>query len=211
MMVKHNGLSRFFQNVDNDFSFYMPKLFMLLIGCTPSGRNIEQHDIFFGIANSIKDLIPDLLSFWPEAKGELHIDAWREITNVNGFSVQVVKESGVTNATQLFFINLGGYKKNEFEEFHYKMVVAAPDKGEAVRHSKLTAFYKHTGFNGAPSHIDDKYGVDVDDIFDIRDILTPATKKQYSVLVQPAPPEQQEDEMHLGYFKLELVDNWDPR
>ncbi|MEP6700612.1 MAG: DUF1543 domain-containing protein, partial [Bacteroidota bacterium] len=32
----------------------MPKLFMLLIGCKPLGRNIEQHDIFFGIGETIK-------------------------------------------------------------------------------------------------------------------------------------------------------------
>jgi hypothetical protein len=26
---------------------------------------------------------------------------------------------------QLFFINLGGYKENEFEEYHYKMLAVA--------------------------------------------------------------------------------------
>ena len=129
------------------------KLFMLLIGCTPGGRNIEQHDIFFGIGNSVKDLIPDVISFWPEAKGKLHLDAWREVTNVNGFGVTVIPHQEINNAAKLFFINLGGYKQNEFEEFHYKMIVAAGDKGEAVRLAKNTAFYKHTGFKGADSHI----------------------------------------------------------
>ena len=35
----------------------MAKLFMTLIGCTPAGRNIEQHDVFFGIGNSLKDIV----------------------------------------------------------------------------------------------------------------------------------------------------------
>ena len=44
---------------------FMPKLFMLLIGCTPADRHIEQHDVFFGIGESVKDLVPDLTEFWP--------------------------------------------------------------------------------------------------------------------------------------------------
>ncbi|MGB8194219.1 MAG: DUF1543 domain-containing protein [Chitinophagaceae bacterium] len=186
----------------------MARLFMLLIGSSPPGRNIEQHDVFFGIGNSIRDLIPEVIAFWPEAKAKLHFDAWREVINVDGYAVKVVEEPAVTSATQLFFINLGGYKKNEFEEFHYKMLVAAPDKGEAIMQAKKTAFFRHTGFKGANSHIDDKYGVDVDDIFDIRDILPAETKKQYSLVIEPAPGHP-EDEIHLGYFKLDTVDKWD--
>ena len=178
------------------------KLFMLLIGCTPQGRNIEQHDIFFGIGNSVKDLIPDVINFWPEAKGKLHFDAWREVTNVNGFEVKVIPHEKINNSAKLFFINLGGYKQNEFEEFHYKLIVAAGDKGEAIRQAKDTAFYKHTGFEGATSHIDDKYGVDVDDVFEIADILPAEIKKQYSLLITPGTDALPDDELHLGYFKL---------
>jgi hypothetical protein len=178
------------------------KLFMLLIGCKPAGRNIEQHDVFFGIGSSVKDLLPDVINFWPEAKGKLHLDAWREVTNVNGFGITVVPYQESNNSDKLFFINLGGYKKNEFEEFHYKMIVAAIDKGEAIRQAKNTAFYKHTHFKGADSHIDDKYGVDVDDLFEIADILPAEIKKQYSLLITPATGTLTEDEVHLGYFKL---------
>lgn len=187
----------------------MPKLFMLLIGCSPPGRHTEQHDVFFGIGNNIRDILPEAQRFWPEAKGTLHLDAWREVTLVNGFAVDVTGPS-TGDGTQLFFINLGGYKPGEFEEFHYKMVVAAADKGEAVKKSKQTAFFKHTGFKGANAHIDDKYGVDVDDIFAIRDILPKAVKKQYSLLLSPAPEGAIEDELHLGYFRPENVDRWAP-
>lgn len=186
----------------------MPKLFMLLIGCVPKGRNIEQHDIFFTIGNTIRDVIPQVMAFWQEADNKIHFDAWREVTNVNGYAVNVVESPGIQSDTQLFFINLGGYKENEFEEFHYKMIVAAPDKGEAIRQSKETAFFRHTGFKGATAHIDDKYGVDVDDIFEIKDILPRDIKKQYSLQVVAGAPGLPEDEIHLGYFKLELVDKW---
>ena len=184
---------------------------MLLIGATPPGRHTEQHDVFFGIGESIRDLVPQVIQFWPEAKKGLHLDAWREVTLVNGYSVNVSTEPDHHNGPQLFFINLGGYKRGEFEEFHYKMIVAAPDKGEAIKAAKQTAFFRHTGFKGANAHVDDKYGVDVDDIYAIRDILPTSIKGRYSLAISPAPTEAADDVIHLGYFKLDTVDKWAPK
>jgi len=182
----------------------MPKLYMLLIGASPPERNIEQHDVFFGIGDSIKDLIPEVEAFWP-GNNKLHFDAWREVTSVNGYKVEAVikNENRQNSPFKLFFINLGGYKQNEFEEFHYKMIIAAADKAEAVNISKQTAFFKHTGFKGATAHIDDKFGVDVDDIYEIADILPATAKEKYSLLVSPADS-LDEDKMNLGYFKLTM-------
>lgn len=182
----------------------MPKLYMLLIGATPPERNIEQHDVFFGIGENIKDLIPDVLAFWP-GNNKLHFDAWREIKSVNGYKVDVAlkNKNNQDNPFKLFFINLGGYKQNEFEEFHYKMVIAAADKSEAINLSKQTAFFRHTGFKGATSHVDDKFGVDVDDIYEIKDILPASVKEKYSILVTP-DDSIAEDEINLGYFKLSM-------
>jgi len=120
----------------------MPKLYMLLIGASPPERNIEQHDVFFGIGETIKDLIPDVEAFWP-GNNKLHFDAWREVTSVNGYKVEIVlkNENKQNSPFRLFFINLGGYKQNEFEEFHYKMIIAAATKTEAIQLSKTTAFF----------------------------------------------------------------------
>jgi hypothetical protein len=181
----------------------MPKLFMILIGCKPAGRHTEQHDIFFGIGESIKELLPAIKGFWPEAAGKMHIDGWRQVTNVGGHAVTIVaKDQALNTNSKLFFINLGGYKQNEFEEFHYKMIAAGTDKSEAISQSKKTAFYLHTGFAGANSHIDDKYGVDVDDLYEIEDILPHEAKNQYKILVTKTDESLAEDEIHLGYFKL---------
>jgi hypothetical protein len=182
------------------------KLFMVLIGCKPKGRHTEQHDIFFGIAPSMKELIPEIIAFWPEAEGDLHIDGWREVNQVDGFTVKVVERNNTpvhlsTPAPQLFFINLGGYKENEFDEFHYKMLVASEDTADAVKRAKSTAFYKHTQFDGAKSHIDDKYGIDVDDLYQIEEMLDPSVKKQFRIELTLAESKA-EDYFHLGYFKL---------
>jgi len=183
------------------------KLFMLLIGCTPDGRNIEQHDILFSIGKQPKDFVTEIIEFWPEAKGKLHVDAWREVNVVDGHEIKIEpkEESKSSNeANKLFFINLGGYKKGEFEEFHYKMLAVGSDKGKAIQKSLQTSFYKHTGFEGATSHVDDKYGIDVDDAHEITEILSPALKSKYSITIVPAP-DAKPDEMHLGYFKLDKL------
>lgn len=182
----------------------MPKLFMLLIGASPPGRNIEQHDVFFGIGERINDLIPGIFAFWP-GNNKLHFDAWREVTSANGYKVEVVAKNGRSQSTpyKLFFINLGGYKQNEFEEFHYKMVIAAVDKAEAIKISKKSAFFRHTGFKGATAHIDDKYGLDVDDVYEIPDMLPATAKEKYQILITRVGSIP-EDEIHLGYFKLSL-------
>ncbi|MDO4694588.1 MAG: DUF1543 domain-containing protein, partial [Eikenella sp.] len=104
------------------------KLFMLKIGATPKGRLIEQHDVFFGIAERPADLIPAFESAWPEAADNWHIDCWREVSQVGGHAVRVVpREQAQSGGDKLFFINLGGYRPGEFEEYHHKMLVVAPD------------------------------------------------------------------------------------
>ena len=182
------------------------KLFMLLLGCKPQGRHTEQHDIFFGIASSLPELVPAFTAFW-RGSGKLHIDAWREVTVVDGYSVNVIEKNDVpdtSGAAKLFFLNLGGYKEHEFEEYHYKLLAVAKEKSEAIQQAKETAFYKHTGFKGADSHIDDKYGVDVDDIYQIVDILPGEMKEKYSLILRPADTAI-EDEWHLGYTKLSML------
>jgi hypothetical protein len=185
------------------------KLFMLLLGCKPEGRNTEQHDIFFGIGETLKSLVPSIIEAWSEAKGKIHIDAWREVNYVEQFAIEVIdKLQAASNEDakkrKLFFINLGGYKKNEFEEYHYKMLVACENKSVAIQAAKQTAFYKHTGFKGATSHIDDKYGVDVDDVFEIEDILSDELKKKYTIVLSHTD-NIQEDTLNLGYFILDKL------
>jgi hypothetical protein len=183
------------------------KLYMLLLGCKPEGRHTEQHDVMFGIAKELRDLIPQILSFWP-GPHKVHVDAWRTVTNVNGSAVSVCAKTKSephqsNNSHKLFFINLGGYKENAFDEFHYKMLVSAENKSVAISEAKQTAFFQHTRMKGAESHIDDKYGVDVDDMYEIQDILPAALKEQFIIDVRPGENGLAEDSIHLGYFKLD--------
>lgn len=184
------------------------KLYMILLGANPAGRFIEQHDVFFGIGSSLKDLVPAMREFWPEAKGTLHIDAWREVTLVDGFRVQVQEkklaemDSVETSSPKLFFLNLGGYREGEFEEFHYKILVAAETVSEAIKKSKQTAFYQHFGIKGAPSHIDEKFGLDVDDLYKVADILPAQMLERYELVLKPGDALSEPDVLHLQYLQL---------
>ena len=179
------------------------KLYMVMLGATPPGRLTEQHDIFFGIATSLKALVPEMQAFWPEAR--IHIDAWREVTSVDGYSVEVIERQGSeTSENHLFFINLGGYRPGEFEEYHYKVLSVADSLASASKAAKATAFYKHSGFKGAESHIDDKYGLDVDDIYKVVDIL-PARARQRFALRFTKNEHPDRDELHIGYVKIDKL------
>lgn len=176
------------------------KLYFFLLGCTPPHRHIEQHDVFFGIGTQPADLIPALQAFWPEAH-DLHIDAWREVTSVDGFTVSVHPKRAVAQSNTLYFLNLGGYRAGAFEEFHYKSLMVAATNSDAIKKAKQTPFYKEFGFKGAVAHIDDAYGVDIDDLFKVADILSPSDKEQFSIVISDEPTNQT-DVLHLGYTTL---------
>jgi hypothetical protein len=176
------------------------KLYMVLLGCTPEGRLTEQHDIFFGIGTSVGELKADMYRFWPDG-GQLHVDSWREVTYVNGYTVSIIPKTDAPSPEKLFFINLGGYKQGEFEEYHYKTVIVGKAMSDAVKASKKSTFYKHYGFKGAESHIDEKYGLDVDDLHKVEDILAPHLREKYSISIIKSDIGT-EDELHIGYFKL---------
>jgi len=178
-------------------------LYMMLMGCKPPGRLTEQHDILFGIASTPADLIPQVRSSWP-GSGKIHLDGLRKVTNVDGYKILVTEKTNSPQSLQLFFLNLGGYKPGEFEEYHYKMLTVAKNKTEAINKAKQTAFYKHTGYKGAPSHIDEKYGVDVDDLYEISDALAPELKNKYSIIVLEQTTSA-EDNIELGYITMDKL------
>lgn len=184
------------------FVLSTPKLYFLLLGCKPPGRHTEQHDVFFGIGNSLTELVPAMNAFWPEAKKNLHLDAWREVQSVQGYSIRVRLKTEPSNSDselKLFFINLGGYRKEEFEEYHHKLLIVAKDLPAAAAQAKQEIFYKITGFKGASAHIDDKYGIDVDEAYEVEELLSAAFDNYALDIIAE---EGIADEIHLGYLPL---------
>ena len=185
------------------------KLYMILLGSRAPGRHVEQHDYFFAIGTGLKELVPDMKAFWRGTSGNLHIDGWREVNTVDGYEVKVVLKSDgfMETAEKLFFINLGGYQEGKLEEQHYTVLTVQKDRATAIQQSKKTVFFKTNtiaGMKGANSHIDDKYGIDVDDIYQIDDILIPEHRAKYHIQLTPKA-NLPEDQIYLGYFRLDKL------
>lgn len=185
------------------------KLFSILLGGQPKGRLVEQHDYYFGIAAKLEDLAEDLKAFWPEAGKSLHIDAWREVTYVDGYRINIASRDmgGNKPEQKVFFINLGGYLPGNFQETHKVVLTVQDSITSAIRNAKQTSFFKNNSVKdskGANSHIDEKYGLDIDDIYNIEDILPVKHKTLYEITLEKTN-EITEDEIHLGYLKLEKL------
>lgn len=203
----------------------MPTLYMIGLGGRPKGRLIEQHDMFFGVAEHVSELIPAINAHWPEVKNKWHIDAYRPVTTVDNYRIEWVEDAGKAsnkNEAQigntesalsdiqdlsdlkLYFINLGGYLADDFEEYHHKLLIVAPTQAEAIKQAKQSDFYKRYSFNdkdtpfNAASHIDDKLLVDIDEIFNVNDLLTSGslqiTRHQRAPVV--------EDKLFVGYLSI---------
>ncbi len=180
------------------------KLFYVILGATPEGRNIEQHDVFFGIAEKFSDLVQAMKDFWPEAKGKIHIDCYQEVNFVDGFKVKIVERSAEQTDQHLFFLNLGGYKAGFFEEFHQQHLMVGKNLAEVVKKVKQSDFYLNMGFKNAESHIDDKHGVDIDDVFRVNDILPSEMKNRYAVVLEKSD-NAVANFTHIGYLKIDKI------
>ena len=181
------------------------KLRYVTSGATPKGRNIEQHDVFFGIAEKLKDLVPAIKNFWKEAEGKIHIDCYQEVQFADGYEIKIIEKTSEISENNLFFINLGGYKPGHFEEFHEQHLMVGKSMGEIVKRVKQTEFYKTMGFKNAESHIDDKHGVDIDDIYKVNDILPKEMKEKYSLILEKSQAENQVNFTKIGYLKIDKV------
>lgn len=183
------------------------KLYLLLLGAEAPGRVVEQHDYFFGIAENLAALVPEVKAFWPEAGGSLHLDGWREVTKVDDYGIRVIKNDhlAVISNHKLFFLNLGGYTTGKLEEQHYTMLTVQDNRLKAVQAAKNNLFFKTNSLKGiATAHIDEKYGVDVDSVHHIEDLISPDLKAKYRIVFDQGA-DLPDDKIHLGYFKLDKI------
>lgn len=106
-------------------------LFVVYIGGSHANSLIELHDIRFIAAHSIEDTYDILRSSWWGIPTSLHIDAWGILKYADGHGIQISKDQPENHSNKLFFVNLGGYDKNQFTELHKNIFVVAADEFEA--------------------------------------------------------------------------------
>lgn len=211
-------------------------LFCILLGGTPKGRNTEQHDVMFAVANRIEELYDEMKIFWHQplvadvatelkkllpgvdtgklgesllktlsARDKVHIDAWMKVEYAGNYEVRIAPLNSTTTQDnrKLYFVNLGGYKEGEFEEFHKKLFVVATGVTDVMAQLRSHPFMKEYTPQAlgtkAKAHFDDKHELtfDADDIICVEDIVS-----NYKLVLEPTT-QPGSNENVIGYIPLQ--------
>lgn len=178
-------------------------LWLLQLGASVPGRLTEQHDVYLDISPDLLGLKNAVRQFWSGATS-VHVDGYERVEFVGGHKISVV-EAGMVNPSglNLFFLNLGGYQPDSVMEFHHQMFIVAENMQEAISQAKRSDFFRNMGVPGGPSHVDNRYGVAVDEVFNVKDILPAFTRSQFDLKIEPIElPETPQNKSGAGYFKL---------
>ena len=130
------------------------KLFAVFLGGRAERCNIELHDVVFTCADEITLSYNDLLNKWFGDVRRLHIDSWVELKYIDGYEIILSKIKPNQN-NSLYFINLGGYDQNKFEELHESKFLVGSNSNSIKKRAKEELL---VGYDQV--HTDDLYDVD---------------------------------------------------
>ncbi|MDP5141922.1 DUF1543 domain-containing protein [Rheinheimera baltica] len=111
------------------------QLYLVYIGGTAPGANIELHDIRFVAADNIEATYPLLREQWFGTKKGLHIDSYMQIQHIDGFQVSL-HTAPQQAEHKLFFVNFGGYYPDKIAEQHDFMLCVASNVAQAKAKAK---------------------------------------------------------------------------
>lgn len=112
----------------------IPKLFMFYVGGDFRNSNIELHDVRFSLGATPQACYDDLRKQWWGTPSSLHIDSWAEVSHADGYEV-VLSRTPFDGEEKLYFLNLGGYNSEDFEEVHKNILVVANSQKLAIQKS----------------------------------------------------------------------------
>ena len=116
------------------------KLFAVFTGGNHPRANIELHDLRFVAGESVEATIPTLRAAWWGKPSSLHIDGYAELTEVDGWQVDLVPgPAPEAPARTLLYVNLGGYTPELFGEQHNYLFLAGSDKAEVWSRARALA------------------------------------------------------------------------
>ena len=109
----------------------MQQLFVVLLGGKHPRASIEVHDIVIATGESLADTYPQLREQWFGAPKGLHIDAWMQVSGLDGYQLKFANSAAAADEPRLYLINLGGYTPETFGEAHRYFLVTARSSAEA--------------------------------------------------------------------------------
>ena len=92
-------------------------LYMINLGGKVRGCNLEVHDVQFVAAKHIDETVEVLKSSWYGQGEKLHMDSYKQITGADGYLIRLAKDKPESRK-QLYFVHLGGYRKESSQELH---------------------------------------------------------------------------------------------
>ncbi|HZU62520.1 MAG TPA: DUF1543 domain-containing protein [Novosphingobium sp.] len=120
----------------------MKNLYMFFVGGTAPGANIEIHDVQFAVVEKPEEAFAGIANRWFADQELLHIDVIRRVNWVDGYDVTIGSGPSQGEA-RLFFVNMGGYFREESFERHAFEVIAAKSEVEAKAIAKSRFFNDH--------------------------------------------------------------------
>lgn len=111
------------------------KLYAVFVGGDHPRANIEVHDMRVVVAESLEATIPALRAAWWGRPSSLHIDGYAELTEIDGWQVDLVPGPAPVSEPsppprRLWFVNLGGYTPALLGEQHNYLFLAGETKAE---------------------------------------------------------------------------------
>jgi hypothetical protein len=110
-------------------------LFLVYIGGTAPGANIELHDVRFVAGEQFSDTYPLLRQQWFGTLKGLHVDSYMQIKHIDGYRISL--HTAPQQAEQkLYFVNMGGYYPEKIAEQHEFMLCVASSLQQAKAKAK---------------------------------------------------------------------------
>jgi hypothetical protein len=103
---------------------------MVYLGGTAPKANIELHDVQFVVGKSIEETYPKLRENWFGSPKGLHLDSYKQVLGADGYEIEI-KSYPQSIEEKLYFVNLGGYKKDALPEIHEFGLFVARSNEEA--------------------------------------------------------------------------------
>lgn len=110
----------------------MKSLFMIGMGGSIEGANIEVHDMQLIVAESPEACYPEALKRWYGAS--LHIDSYTKLEYIDGYNI----DWDIELSQNLYLIVYGGYNTSIIDEIHRYDIVIADNKVQAKQIAKKT-------------------------------------------------------------------------
>ncbi len=138
------------------------QLFLVYLGGSAPGANIELHDVRFIAARQIEDSYSRLCEQWFGTVAGLHIDSYMQVQHIDGYQVSLHSTPQQTEL-KLYFVNFGGYYRHKIAEQHDFMLCVAASVQEAKTRAK-----QHLLTDADSQHKDDL--LELDDCFAVEQL-----------------------------------------